>query len=355
MYMLRLQDKTPSVYCDESRDFQLLCRLYDCVYNALLYDVSTMTNILNTKECRNNMLPLLQTKLGFYTNHSMDNTSLRYILQSFPIVVKNKGSYNAIVQTLNTFLKIHNINSSVTVYYTLEEMTLYNKYVVPDNTVLIGVNTSFQDTSLLDEVFKYILPVGVGYYFYFYSDITAFDQYQIEEKAKLLFVSDNINSQVRGSVPTYSEDEKNRLIGAVDTVNIINDNYSNTAIFTSLIPTTDGTYDAGDTSLFLGEFEGEDEFSTWVATNITSPEDGNIVVYNDSEYVYDSNDWHEIIFFGNVAKCSNYSNPNAYEVVYSINGDTNIGEVPGYYMYNGASWESNTFALYVFKKGDINE
>ena len=43
MAMIRLQNSTPSEYCAQSRDFQLLCKLYDTVFNSLQFNISTIT------------------------------------------------------------------------------------------------------------------------------------------------------------------------------------------------------------------------------------------------------------------------------------------------------------------------
>ena len=67
MSLLRMQNRTPPIYCEESRDFQLLCRLYDTIVNGLLFDIETITDIINTKNIRSSFLQLLQTKLGFFT------------------------------------------------------------------------------------------------------------------------------------------------------------------------------------------------------------------------------------------------------------------------------------------------
>ena len=340
MSMIRSQHSTPSEYTKQSRDFQLLCRLYDMVYNGLQYDISTIPSILDTSICRDTVLPLLQTKLGFFTNKETDSVSLRYFLDVFPLLVKNKGTAKAIQQAVITFLKINNIDSPVTIYYTVEEMVLANNYTIPDHTVLIGVNSSFLDSTLLEEVFKYILPAGIGYFFYFYSDITNLDKEILENKAVVLYTSHNINAQIRGNDPSYSKDENNRLINAVDTVLLANGD--------SLIPSVNGTFDAGDTSLFIGQYEGEDTFNNFISSLSIVPIEGNIILYNDKEYLYDGSNWQLISFFGNVTAKSARINPDNYEIIYSIEDEK-------YYIWDGTTWQENTLAIYVFMNFTIEE
>ena len=98
MRLVRLQNNTPNVYTNESRDFQLFCRLYDCVNNGFLYDSDTITDIIDTSMCRSSLLSLLQTKVGFFEDTSqLDDRGLRIILGAYPIIIKNKGSWKLLI------------------------------------------------------------------------------------------------------------------------------------------------------------------------------------------------------------------------------------------------------------------
>ena len=333
MSMIRLQNSVPQEYPSQSRDFQLLCRLYDTIFNGIQFDISTITSILDTTQCRDSILPLLQTKLGLFINKEVDNYSLRYFLDVFPLLVRNKGTAKAIQQTIVTFLKVNNIVSPITIYYTTQSISLDNQYVVPDHTILIGINSSLQDSSLLDEVFKYILPAGIGYYLYYYTDIKVINQIITEDNAILLYVSDNINSQLHGNNPAYSNEHANRVVGAVDTANI--------AGLDTIIPTVNGTYEPNDTSLYLGQYEGEDPFNTFIQTLGITPINGNIILYNEEEYIYRTNAWIKVVFYGTVNSLAEVTLPQTNQIIYSA-------EDAQYYIWSGSAWINNTYALFIF-------
>ena len=59
--LFRLQNNVPSVYVNSSRDFQLLCRLYDAAFNNVMFDADSISDITNTDRCSARVLPLLQT------------------------------------------------------------------------------------------------------------------------------------------------------------------------------------------------------------------------------------------------------------------------------------------------------
>lgn len=353
MSMIRLQNSTPSEYCAQSRDFQLLCRLYDTIFNNLQFDISTITSILNTKKCRDTILPLLQTKVGFFTNKETDNVSLRYFLEVFPLLVKNKGTEQAIRQAVITFLKINNVLSPVTIYYTIEEIVLANNYTVPDHTILIGINCSFLDTTLLEEVLKYILPAGIGYYFYFYTDISTIDKVEYKDKAVILYTSPNINSQIRGNTPVYPKDEENRLLNAVDT---------------TLIISTDSFLPGQGLNLFLGIYFGEDSFDDFIYNFESTYNqetgrwfiDGNLIMYNRKLYIFGilgNGDWVEISYFGTVAAIMDRDNysipPSKGELVY-------VADEEIYYLFDGNNWtlcgtaddNAIVFILFNFVEGE---
>lgn len=230
--LIQLKDKTPDVYTNESRDFQLLCRAYDAILNGVKFDIDTMPMLLDSMACRNHMLKPLASKLGFFTDTYFNDTMLRYTLSAFPHMVRLKGTLKAVTQAVLLFLKIYHIRSAALISLVDNVPTVMHEYAVPDHTLVVALKTSVKDISVLKEIFKYILPAGYGVYFYFFNELGSPQTVQVSSKANVIFVSDSINSQVRSSYPDYfCADEnydppdtkegiatKERMIGAVHTV-----------------------------------------------------------------------------------------------------------------------------------------
>ena len=103
--MFRLQDNVPSVYIDQSRDFQLFCRVYDCINNAVKYDIDTIINILDPMTANDRILELLCTYVGFFPKMHYDSYLLRYIIASFSHAIKYKGTKHGINIAVSTILK----------------------------------------------------------------------------------------------------------------------------------------------------------------------------------------------------------------------------------------------------------
>ncbi len=62
MKLIRLQNMVPEVYPNNSRDFQLFCRLYDCVFNGNKFDIDSILDICDTEYIDSKLLRLLQSK-----------------------------------------------------------------------------------------------------------------------------------------------------------------------------------------------------------------------------------------------------------------------------------------------------
>lgn len=198
--VIRVENNVPTVYCNDSRDFQLLCRLYTAVVNSVKFDIDTMQYLTSTAQCKSKVLELLATKLGFLTNNEYEDDKLRYILQAFPDMVKNKGSLKAIKQCVNTFLKIYNVRTNILIWYTSEATSVYN-VAIDDHTIIVGLNEALRGgTRLLQDMLRFILPTGFGLYIYYYRSLSDNTVLIDSNKATLLFVSDDINSQVRTAI-----------------------------------------------------------------------------------------------------------------------------------------------------------
>ena len=113
--LFRVQTNTPRVYYNESRDFQVLGRLYDCVINGVKYDIDSMSYLTDSRKIRARVLQLLQTKLGFLTKKEYNDHDIRYVLRAFPVMLKNKGTILAVQQAVNVFLKLNKIKSAIKV------------------------------------------------------------------------------------------------------------------------------------------------------------------------------------------------------------------------------------------------
>lgn len=235
--MFRLQNNVPSTYIEQSRDFQLFCRLYDCINNGVQFDISTITDILDPIKVNDRVVKLLATRVGFITDIDIDNTVLRYILSAYPYIIKNKGTRKGIEAAVNAILHAEHSIKAATV-------EIVNKPAEGSNQAGYSVNIytpiilSSKTKKALNELLKYILPVG------YIFDILPYDKLSGDKplETDLILTTSNIisvqgplttTSSVRGSRSQYTINEKgesaaistntdiNRLVNNFDTVEVI--------------------------------------------------------------------------------------------------------------------------------------
>lgn len=203
--MIRLQDNVPQVYVEQSRDFQLFCRLYDCINNGVRYDINSMLLILDPMKVSDRMLNLLCTKVGFFTNRNYDSKILRYILVAFPYALKYKGSKHGIEIAVSTILKaeadfrVAEVNDEI-IKTTVE---------IDSNEHVIRIFTTVEinNKNALKDFLKYIMPVGYVYSLETHEKHTYTIELTNDTSMVTMINSTNSNSQVRGS---------DRMLNSVD-------------------------------------------------------------------------------------------------------------------------------------------
>lgn len=219
--MFRLQDNTPEVYVNNSRDFQLFCRVYDCLVNGVRFDINSMTNVLDAMTINDNMLPLLSTKLGFFTKENIPNDVLRVILKSFPYAVKNKGSVRGIQYAVCAILKMEGT-------FEIPEIIIDNdEYIVRIYTQVDIINKR-----PLRAYLEYIVPLGYD------VSIERYVKYIPETTSLTTNITSKTESQennsisvVRGTktIPTTENEIEPKYVGQYEILQIIgSENQPNT-------------------------------------------------------------------------------------------------------------------------------
>ena len=155
--MIRLQDNVPAPYINESRDFQLFLRLYDCLMNGVKFDIDTMIYLFDPFKVNNRMLELLASKVGFFPKIHLNDMMMRYIIAAFPYLIKYKGSKRGIEGAIATILKADNIYAKYTV--SIYNNSVTGSMVGDDHVIQILIDTPY-DKVALQELLNYICPIG---------------------------------------------------------------------------------------------------------------------------------------------------------------------------------------------------
>lgn len=191
--MIRTQELVPDYYIEKSRDFQVLCRLYDFTLNALKYNIDSMEAITDTRRAKDTILPLIGNKFGIYDKYAYSN---RYLLEALPIALKYKGSLKAVNILINAFLDSEEVFNYVTALTakdkeSAEEVSNIIGLDIKPYTILIFLSEYPNMTNLyiLNKYLEMVLPSGMVVEYMFGSDQTIVEQFKYKEYVFLFFTN----------------------------------------------------------------------------------------------------------------------------------------------------------------------
>lgn len=164
--MIKSQKLVPQVLVRESRDYQLLLRLFDAVINSsktytdLIKGLPLSANVDSSK-----LLDLVALTVGFESKHSYDLTSLYYLCTAFKKLLRYKGTRVALEEIVNIALRAQNISKNAEIEIITDRLSesnegpsLYRYYQVN-----LYVPYELTNTTLLEDLLDYVLPSGFLY------------------------------------------------------------------------------------------------------------------------------------------------------------------------------------------------
>lgn len=147
--MIKLEELTPEVYYQQSRDFQYLGRLFDLVLNSTKTNSDVIYDIPKSDAAGSKLIDLLALTLGFKTVHEYNIKQLANVCSIFQTILRNKGTKYAIDLACTAILNAEGITDEH--YVNIKEGT----------NVQIFMPWSVSDLNLLKDLLDYILPAGV--------------------------------------------------------------------------------------------------------------------------------------------------------------------------------------------------
>lgn len=151
--MIDVIRQTPSEYSKQSRDYQLIARLFTALYNVTKMYIDDMsvweTNI-------DNKLTTLRSKtLNFIPNHSWDLNDLDAVISYFKYIMRKKGTTTALIFSLNILMRIRKLQGVISE----ERGTLE----IDGNRITVKVPQRLTSAGVVEDLFSYLLPAGMTY------------------------------------------------------------------------------------------------------------------------------------------------------------------------------------------------
>ena len=214
--MFRVENNVPDIYVNESRDFQLIARLYDLAIQSSRFSIDSLVYASDTMKCNEQLLPLLATKLGIFDNLKLTDLQYRQILSAFPYIIRYKGSPTAIQLVLRLFGRMYNTK--------LELETTDNIVDSESGTITLLLNDALPNMRLLYTLLDYVRPTGI------LIDYAVRIRTSVES-APYKFIGTGDAKHVTTSSKDDVSVVMNSIYKEVDDV-VIKDSYTNTVGFT---------------------------------------------------------------------------------------------------------------------------
>ena len=225
--MIRCQELVPDYYVENSRDFQVLCRLYDYTFNALKFNIDTMQSLTNTQLVKDTVLPLVGDKFGIYDKQSYSN---RELLTALPSAVHYKGSLKGVSILLNAYLDSLHIFDYAIAYHSKDEKSakeisqLLGMKISPYTIVIVlSIAPSLVDLHVLDEYLRMVVPCGMFVEYVFGVSTQVLTKFKYNENVFIYYVNDDSTSKIarkpseyKITVPEESSDFVKRVANNVD-------------------------------------------------------------------------------------------------------------------------------------------
>lgn len=193
--MIRTQEMVPDYYIENSRDFQVLCRLMDYTYNSVKYNIDTMHSITETKFTKDTVLPLVGDKFGIYDKQSYSN---RELLTALPSSLYYKGALKSISILLNAFLDSLNIFDYALAYHSKDEKSakeisdILGREIKPYSIVVVlSISPSLVELHVLDEYMKMVVPCGMLVEYVFGIQKHILDKFKYNENVFIFYDKSN--------------------------------------------------------------------------------------------------------------------------------------------------------------------
>ncbi len=149
--MIDIIKRTPEEYSKQSRDYQVLARLYSALFNVSKMYIDDM-NIWD-KNIDNKLSLLRARTLNFDPQHDWDLDDLDVVTSCFKYLIKYKGTKTALKYIISIMMKIRKIDDDI------DESTI----TIEDNNITIRLEDDLITLGIMEDIIKYILPAGYTY------------------------------------------------------------------------------------------------------------------------------------------------------------------------------------------------
>lgn len=269
--MIRCQEMVPDFYIEKSRDFQVLCRIYDYALNSLKYNIDSVQNLTDTRCIKDTVLPLLGDKLGIYDKEAYSN---RQMLDALPIAIKYKGSLKSINILLNAFLDSMDVFDNAVALHSKDEESaaeisaILKRSIKPFSIVIIlSTFPNLTNLHVLDTYLKMVIPSGLIVEYMFGVNEEYLDKFKYKEYTFLFYTHER----------TYEEEDTLVKVPYISMVRGKEDRYKASKVF-------DIKYEEPRTEAFMNDILEGSALDIPYSADAQIGSVGNATIMNKEQY-----------------------------------------------------------------------
>ena len=220
MSRFRFEDKLPSIYVQESRDFQLLCHIADIYMGGCINKAFSMHYQFDLDNCDENLLWAIANKQGFTTSMYFPPDVLRNVCRVFPYCISRKGTRDAIEVASLAVLSVDRLLTSINVStVTVDSADALlgqstNSFVVYIESESPGVYES-PYLKYLDELLSFLVPAGWGVSYSLFSATTHNNRLNLYNKIKSSIVATVTGVITKKTPLEYKTSEESEVLTPV--------------------------------------------------------------------------------------------------------------------------------------------
>lgn len=195
--MINAIEMTPTILSDNSRDYQLLARLYTMAFN---YPKAAIDSAKIWEPDIDDRLSILRAyTLNFIPKHEWDPKILKDITCCFKYLIRYKGSKKALEECIKLFAKASGIDGNS-----------WRVEITDEQKVIIYMTQQQASLANINDLLDYILPAGFVYRIIEYSGIEEdpFNKFNaITEKVNVKYRKDNVANVIAQNVENMDDKE----------------------------------------------------------------------------------------------------------------------------------------------------
>lgn len=207
--MIKVKNLVPDVYYKESRDFQVLGRTYEALFNYLKNEVDMIESNPLSANSDERLLDLLSLTLGFKSKHNYNHRQLKAMCYSLAEILRYKGTKKAIELAIKVLMQAENVKAQAEIDVDPEE-----------GNVNVYLSEKIGDLNLFNDLLEYILPAGMSCLVY---------KSVLEESDASTEIADQTSSStssgekaiLKSVVPQYTATITQSMAGAIDNSTVV--------------------------------------------------------------------------------------------------------------------------------------